>query len=127
MWRLKGGWKADGTRGVSYTTGTNNLQAMMAKVGYMWPVGLSDKSVKSLAVTKAMRKGMTADNTREHGRWKTVDMPLHDKSSSLEHKEDLASNSASLSTYAHVRIYCFLQQVCGKYKPKVTKLCTYSI
>jgi hypothetical protein len=70
--------------------GTINLQAMMVKVG-IHVARLSDKSVKSLAVTKVMRKGMTADNTREHGRWKTVDMPLHDKSSSLEHKEDLAS------------------------------------
>jgi hypothetical protein len=69
MWRLKGGWKVDGTQGVSYTTGTNNLQAMIAKVG-IHVARLSDKSVKSLAVTKAMRKGMTADSTREHGRWK---------------------------------------------------------
>jgi hypothetical protein len=52
---------------------------------------LSDKLAKSLAVTKAMRNGMTPDNAREHGRWKTVDMPLHYKSSSLEHKEELAS------------------------------------
>ena len=90
MRRCKGGWKADGTRGVSYTTGTNNLRAMMAMVG-IHVARLSDKSVKSLAVTKAMKKGMSADNAREHGRWKTVDMPLHYKSSSLEHKEELAS------------------------------------
>jgi hypothetical protein len=81
--------RADGTRGVSYTTGTNNLRAMMAKVGIQ-VARLSDKSVKSLAVTKAMRKGMTTGSAREHGRWKTEAMPLHYKTSSLEHKEDLA-------------------------------------
>jgi hypothetical protein len=89
MRKLKKGWRADGTRGVSYTTGTNNLRAMMAKVG-IHVARLSDKSVKSLAVTKAMRKGMTTGSAREHGRWKTEAMPLHYKTSSLEHKEDLA-------------------------------------
>jgi hypothetical protein len=73
MRKLKKGWRADGTRGVSYTTGTNNLRAMMAKVG-IHVARLSDKSVKSLAVTKA----------REHGRWKMEAMPLHYKTSSLE-------------------------------------------
>ncbi len=39
MRRRKGGLKLDGTQGVSYTTGTNNWRAMMAKMGraYMWP------------------------------------------------------------------------------------------
>ena len=64
MRKLKKGWRADGTRGVSYTTGTNNLRAMMAKVG-IHVARLSDKSVKSLAVTKAMRKGMTTGSARE--------------------------------------------------------------
>jgi hypothetical protein len=66
MRRHKGRWKADGTGGVSYTTGTNNLRAMMAKSGYS--CGKSDKSVKSLPVTKAMRNGMLPDSAREHGR-----------------------------------------------------------
>ncbi len=89
MRKLKKGWRADGTRGVSYTTGTSNLRALMAKVG-IHVARLSDKSVKSLAVTKAMRKGMTTGSAREHERWKTEAMPLHYKTSSLEHKEHLA-------------------------------------
>jgi hypothetical protein len=47
---------------------------MMAKVG-IHVARLSDKSVKSLAVTKAMMKGMTTVSAREHGRWKTKTMP----------------------------------------------------
>jgi hypothetical protein len=70
--------------------GTNNLRAMMAKVG-IHVARFSDKSVKSLAVKKAMRNSMTPNNAREHSRWKTVDIPLHYKFSSLEHKEELAS------------------------------------
>jgi hypothetical protein len=62
---------------------------MIAKVG-IHLAQLSDKSVKSLAVTKAMWKGMTPDSAREHGRWKTEAIPLHYKTSSLEHEEEIA-------------------------------------
>ena len=52
--------------------------------------GMSHKSFKSLAVTKALDKGMPPDNVTQHGRWRTAGMPLHYKVNTVQYKEKIA-------------------------------------
>jgi hypothetical protein len=91
MRKKKNGWVADGRRGVCYGTATKNLQTALAKVGIVCAKA-TDKSIKGLGVTRTIEAGISPDEVREQGRWKTITMPLHYKTNSTSYKEQIASN-----------------------------------
>ncbi len=88
--RTKSGWKADGTKGVSYSTGTRDIRTMLASAG-IFVDKVSDKSFKMLGVTKTLESGTALENVRDQGRWKSLSMPLHYKANSIQYKKSVAS------------------------------------
>ena len=89
--RKKNTWVADGTKAISYATGTKNLRDMLAGIGIQ-SASLTDKSFKMLGVTRTLEKGTALEDVMHQGRWRTVTMPLHYKVNSLYYKESVAGN-----------------------------------
>ena len=44
---------------------------------------VTDKSFKLLGVTEALKAGMTLEEVAQHGRWRTMEMPLRYKHNSI--------------------------------------------
>ena len=88
--RTKSGWKADGAKSVSYSTGTRDIRRMLASAG-IFVDKASDKSFKMLGVTKTLESGTALENVRDQGRWKSLSMPLYYKANSIQYKKSVAS------------------------------------
>jgi hypothetical protein len=88
--RTKSGWKADGAKSVSYSTGTRDIRRMLASAG-IFVDKASDKSFKMLGVTKTLESGTALENVRDQGRWKSLSMPLHYKANLIQYKKSVAS------------------------------------
>jgi len=68
------------------TEGLNELLKEMGIVGHR----ITDKSFKSLGVTRTMQNGASAEEVAMLGRWGTVDMPMRYKHNSREFKKAIA-------------------------------------
>lgn len=90
MRRKKSGWRADGTRSISYSTGIRDIRNVLTSVG-IFVDKASDKSFKMLGVTMTLESGTALENVRDQGRWKTLSMPLHYKVNSEAYKKNVAS------------------------------------
>lgn len=88
--RKKCGWTADGSRKISYSTATKNLQNMLEIVGVSGE-RMTDKSFKMLGVTRTLNAGVATDDVAHQGRWVTASMPLHYKHNSVQFKEKMSS------------------------------------
>ena len=84
-----GTWKADGRKPVSYGQATGKLRELVKKLGYS-AEKVTDKSFKMLGVTRTLEEGVTLDEVMNHGRWKTLSMPLHYKVNSVQYKKSVA-------------------------------------
>ena len=90
MRRKKGAWLADGRRGISYSTATRDIRNMLSSVG-IFVDKASDKSFKMLGVTMTLESETALENVRDQGRWRTLSMPLHYKTNSIQFKKHVAS------------------------------------
>ena len=52
---------------------------------------MTDKSFKMLGVTRTLETEVTLDEVMNHGRWKTLTMPLHYKVNSGQYKKAVAA------------------------------------
>ncbi len=52
--------------------------------------GVTDQSFKMLGVTEALKAGMTLVEVAQHGRWRTMEMPLRYKHNLIEYKAEIA-------------------------------------
>jgi hypothetical protein len=90
MRRKKSGWRADGTRSISYSTGIRDIRNVLTSMGIIVDKA-SDKSFKMLGVTMTLESGTALENVRDQGRWKTLSMLLHYKVDSEAYKKNMAS------------------------------------
>ena len=83
-------WRANGKKRASYSQSTAMLRRLVAELGHS-AVKVTDKSFKMLGVTRTLEDGVTLDEVMNHGRWRTLSIPLHYKVNSEQYKKDVAA------------------------------------
>jgi len=83
-------WNMLGKKAVSYGQATGKLRKLMSEMGYQSDK-ITDKSFKMLGVTRTLEEGVSLDEVMNHGRWRTLSIPLHYKVNSVQYKQSVAS------------------------------------
>jgi hypothetical protein len=85
-----GTWRINGKKPVSYGQSTGKLRDLLISMGYE-ASKVTDKSFKMLGVTKTLETEVTLDEVMNHGRWRTLSIPLHYKVNSEQYKKKVAA------------------------------------
>jgi hypothetical protein len=80
--RVAGRRYGHGRQAASQATSREEITLTMTEMG-LSAREVTDKSFKLLGVTEALKAGMTLEEVAQHGRWRTMEMPLRYKHNSI--------------------------------------------